>query len=192
MRLISGELKGRQLIATQGVKLRPTSERVREAIFSSLSATTSFENKVILDFFAGSGALGLEALSRGAKGVIFIERNNRLVEVLRKNIKNFHLEERALVINQPVQNSFSAIISKLSTYSSGGVDIVFSDPPYEEDIKDSLSEGLIKKLIEHRLIEDDGIAVFEQSSRAKKLTFPGSKKVAEKMYGDTKLTYFTI
>ncbi len=96
MRVISGTCKGRRLFAVKGLDLRPTSDRVKEAIFDILQDRC--RDQRVLDLFAGTGALGVEALSRGARGAVFIEKNPRSLATLRKNITLCGLSEQAEIV----------------------------------------------------------------------------------------------
>jgi 16S rRNA (guanine966-N2)-methyltransferase len=122
MRIIAGEWRGRRLEAPQGEATRPTSDRARETLFSMLvSRIGSFEGLAVLDLFAGTGALGLEALSRGAAEAAFVERDREAVGALKSNIAKLGASGRAAVLIRPAEAPGSA----LRQY-----DIAFLDPPY--------------------------------------------------------------
>ncbi len=169
MRIISGILGGR--IISVPPNIRATLEKVREAIFSMVDV----KGKKFLDLFAGSGSVGIEAYSRGASSVLFIEKNERIHHILKKNLKELKIECKAIKGN--VFNVLKKIDSKF--------DIIFLDPPYDE--------GLVKKTLEFLppLLEDDGLIIVESSKREE---FPinGFEKVKEKKYGDTKITILKI
>jgi 16S rRNA (guanine966-N2)-methyltransferase len=121
MRVIAGSAKGRPLRAPAGDRTRPTSDFVREAIFNSLGAYTSFEGPVA-DLFAGSGALGIEALSRGAPHATFVESDRRALEAVRANLERTEMGARATVL------AGDALKTDLPE-----VDVAFADPPYVFD-----------------------------------------------------------
>lgn len=121
MRVISGRFGGRRLVAPSGSSTRPTSDRVKEAIFSILG---DLEGARVVDLCAGTGALGIEALSRGATAAQFIENDARALEALRKNLASLGLEDLAVVIPLPGKRA--------ATKVGGPVSLVFVDPPYRE------------------------------------------------------------
>lgn len=121
MRIIAGALRGRKLQAPEGMATRPTADRVRETLFSMLASRLgSFEDLRVADLFAGSGALGLEALSRGAAFACFVEQDRRAVEAIRANIASLALAERAQVLAR----------TALALPQAEPFDLVFADPPY--------------------------------------------------------------
>jgi 16S rRNA (guanine966-N2)-methyltransferase len=121
MRVIAGSLRGRTLRAPRGSATRPTADRVREALFSIIGR---LDGARVLDLFAGSGALGIEALSRGAASAVFVESSRPALAALRENIRTLDLPERAMVIAGRVERSSSAL-ARL-----GPFDVAFCDPPW--------------------------------------------------------------
>jgi 16S rRNA (guanine966-N2)-methyltransferase len=124
MRVISGELGGRRLVAPDGTTTRPTTDKVRQAVFNSLGSLGVIDGAVVADLYAGSGALGIEALSRGAERCLFVERDRAALHALRDNIEALGLAERATVHATDVMAWVPAM---------RGVDIAFVDPPYAFD-----------------------------------------------------------
>lgn len=124
MRVISGEFGGRRLVAPAGTTTRPTTDKVRQAVFNSLGSLGVIEGAVVADLYAGSGALGIEALSRGAERCLFVERDRAALHALRDNISALGLAERATVHATDVMAWVPAM---------RGVDIAFVDPPYAFD-----------------------------------------------------------
>jgi 16S rRNA (guanine966-N2)-methyltransferase len=123
MRVIAGEFKSRRLKALSGMSTRPTPDRLRETLFSILQLT--IDGSVFVDAYAGTGAVGIEALSRGAKRAVFLERNPAAVAVIRENLKSLAVgSERAQV--------FGGIVGTVLPKAAAGADIVFLDPPYEQ------------------------------------------------------------
>lgn len=121
MRVIAGEWRGRPLIAPPGESTRPTADRVRESLFSMLSSRIgSFEGLSALDLYAGSGALGIEALSRNAASCTFVDCGREAVDALRRNLEALKAEERGKVVNSRVESFASAHQFQL----------IFADPPY--------------------------------------------------------------
>ena len=125
MRIVAGSLRGKTIDAPSGEDTRPTTDRVREALFSSLySLRGDFEGAVVLDAFAGSGALGIEALSRGAARAVFYERADKAIAVLKRNITGCKLQEGAAEIIR------RDILTHPPAASQSPFDLVFLDPPY--------------------------------------------------------------
>jgi len=122
MRVISGAFKGRRLLVPRGDATRPTSDRVREAIFGVLGDVSDAR---VLDLFAGSGAMGIEALSRGAERALFVERRRATVTALRRNLTDLGLTDRASIFVGPVARAGEALRQR------GPFDLVFADPPYD-------------------------------------------------------------
>jgi 16S rRNA (guanine966-N2)-methyltransferase len=162
VRVIAGEFRGRRLAAPRGSGTRPTSDRVREATFNSLGSMGVVEDAVVLDAFAGSGALGIEALSRGAARCTFVERDRGALAALRANLAACGLgADRAAVV-----------VGDGRTHATGSYDLALLDPPYTFDEWDDLLRPL-----------DASVAVCE-TSRA--LTPPEGWRLARsKAYGGT-------
>jgi 16S rRNA (guanine966-N2)-methyltransferase len=126
MRIIAGNSKGRKLVSPKGSQTRPTSDRVREAIFSIVGDLVV--DARVLDLYAGTGAMGLEALSRGARQAVFVEMDPAALRCLDKNIETCRCKDRSEVVNRPV-------ISYLGKLNTGGeFDLIFTDPPYMGDL----------------------------------------------------------
>lgn len=119
MRVVAGEARGRRLVAPAGTDTRPTADRVREAMFNSLDSLGVIDDAKVLDLFAGTGALGIEALSRGAAFATFVERSRPAVEAVRTNLAGCRFEARSRVIPADQANVELA-----------GYDLVLADPPY--------------------------------------------------------------
>jgi len=135
MRVIAGEWRGRRLIAPPGANVRPTLGRVRQAIFDLPLVRP--RDAAVLDLYAGSGALGIEALSRGARRVVFVERDRQALEAIRRNLAPLGLApSRAEVRGQPVERALAAV--------SEPFDLVLADPPYRLGLALGLLEGLAR------------------------------------------------
>ncbi len=151
MRVISGELGGRKLVTPQGLSTRPTTDKVRQAVFNSLGSMGVLEGATVADLYAGCGALGIEALSRGAASCVFVERDRSALLALRANLKDLGLEARSHVAATDVM----AYIPGIS-----GVDIAFIDPPYSftnwPALLQFLNAGLIVAESDHEVAADDG------------------------------------
>lgn len=164
MRVIAGELRGRRLVAPAGTATRPTSDRVREATFNALTSMGAVEGAVVLDGFAGSGALGIEALSRGAARCTFVERDRAALRALRANLDALGLGgDRATVVAGDVHAQ------------GGAYDLALLDPPYAYDGWEGLLGGL-----------DAAVAVCESGAP---IAVPARWMVARsKSYGGTVVT----
>ncbi|QTA90687.1 16S rRNA (guanine(966)-N(2))-methyltransferase RsmD [Desulfonema magnum] len=156
MRIISGELKGRKLHSVRGMAIRPTADRVRESLFNILSSHV--REAVVLDLFAGTGAFGIEALSRGAAFAVFIDKHKSALSTVARNIRSCGLENRTKTIKWDIQKNLNCI--KLTSFSA--FNLVFMDPPYNRNlIKPSLcnlrASGSLEKgaivAVEHSLSE---------------------------------------
>jgi 16S rRNA (guanine966-N2)-methyltransferase len=146
MRIVAGEARGRRIASVEGVDVRPTMDRVREAIFNSLTSHGLVEDRVMADLFAGSGALGLEALSRGAARVVFADSDRRAVAVVEANLATFGFADRAHVH----RGDGVALARTLD-----GIDVALCDPPYAFDAWPALLEVLAERGVEAVVVESD-------------------------------------
>lgn len=180
-RIVAGTARGRRLEVPRGSLTRPTSDRVREALFSTLtSALGSWTDVVVLDLYAGSGALGLEALSRGAQRCFFVERDRHAVAALRRNIGVTGVTGAAVLVGDAAEVVRSA--------HPGPADLVLADPPYATPDADVL--GVLATLRHRGLLADDALLVLERSARDPEPTWPpGLRRVDERRYGETRLWY---
>jgi 16S rRNA (guanine966-N2)-methyltransferase len=174
VRLISGIYGGRKIEAPDGDRTHPMSERVRNALFNSLGAKVV--GTTVLDAFAGTGAVGLEALSRGAKHATFIERDRIAQKILAKNITTLGAEEHAVVIRAAVNNWIEA-------QEESEFDLIFADPPYG-DTQFSTVEKLFG------LLKPGGIMVLSHPGRGEIPTKTGVVVVDNRSYGNAYLTFY--
>lgn len=150
MRVISGKSRGKKLIALDSKKTRPTLDRVKEALFSKLQ--NQIENSTVLDLFAGTGALGIEALSRGAKEAVFCDKAPEAIKVIKQNIENTRNIEKSTIINK----DYSLALEKVSKQNKK-FDIIFLDPPY----RTNFATEATKKIIMSDMLTEDGIIIIE-------------------------------
>ncbi|SNS30155.1 16S rRNA (guanine(966)-N(2))-methyltransferase RsmD [Rhodococcoides kyotonense] len=176
-RIVAGIAGGRRLkVPPRGT--RPTSERVREALFSSLDSRLDLDGAVVLDLFAGSGALGLEALSRGASSVLLVESDARAASIVRDNVSGVGLGG-ATVRCAPV----SAV---LSAPADRRYDLVLADPPYA--VTESAVEKMLRDLLAGGWLAPEAVVVLERSSRSPATTWPdGLVPEKVKKYGETRI-----
>lgn len=166
MRVVAGALGGRRLVAPPGTSTRPTTDRVREAIFNSLGSAGILEGALVADLFAGSGAVGIEALSRGAARCTFVERDRQALQALEENLRTLDLGDRSRVVRGDA----------LAAAPTIDADIVFADPPYDFSDWTTLLE---------RTTAD--VAVVESG---RPIDAPGGWTVTrEKKYGRTVVTF---
>ena len=159
MRIIAGEFGGRKLTPPTNMKTRPTTDRVRESIFSALTSRLgSFEGVNVLDAFGGSGALGLEALSRGAQSCYFFEKDARAAKVLKSNIKSLGLcAPRAKLFTQDIFQAASRGIIAQDAFN-----LILFDPPYA--YLPSQIAILLNDLYVHSLIAQNAVIMYEHAS----------------------------
>ena len=180
-RIIGGTAGGRRIRTPSGDSTRPTSDRVREALFSSLdSALGSLSGLRFLDLYAGSGAIGLEARSRGAGVVTCVEHDRRTAGLIRDNVRSLGLDG--------VEVLTGTVDRVLAQPPRAPYDVVFLDPPYPTPVADV--EAALAALREHEWLVDGTIVVVERSSRGPSLTWPqGLVAQRERRYGETVLWY---
>ena len=181
-RIIAGEFGGRRLTAPKGADTRPTTDRVREALFSQVEALMDLAGVRVLDLYAGSGALGLEAVSRGAGSVVLVEADRRTARVVEANVASLGLSGTAAVRAEKVDRVLERGPGVMG--APDGFDLVLLDPPYplaEEDLRTTL--GL---LVSHGWLSLDALVVVERSARSPEPTWPpGLTLIRSRAYGET-------
>jgi 16S rRNA (guanine966-N2)-methyltransferase len=179
MRIVAGLAKGRRLAAPAGAT-RPTSDRAREALFNSLAAMLDLDGARVLDMFAGTGAVGLEALSRGAAEAVFVESDPAAVAVLRRNVETVRLPG-ATIVSRPVA-------AFLSGADPVRFDLLFADPPYALD--DDVLAAMLGTLTHRGWLADDAIVVLERAARGAAPAWPDCiTPLRAKRYGEGVLWY---
>ncbi|HEX2413642.1 MAG TPA: 16S rRNA (guanine(966)-N(2))-methyltransferase RsmD [Thermoleophilaceae bacterium] len=168
MRVVAGQFGGRRLRRPAGSATRPTADRVREALFSMLGDLSEAR---VLDLYAGSGALGIEALSRGAESAVFVERDPRATSVIERNLADLGLEQRVVCDDA----------LRFLEHGQGVFDVVFCDPPYDfgPRIAGSLAEQLPPLLA-------DNARIVTESDKRKPLELP-FPLLRDRSYGDTRI-----
>lgn len=147
MRVISGLARGTKIESIESISTRPTLDRVKESLFNILQ--NNLKDKIILDLFAGSGALGIEALSRGAKKAYFNDNNSEAIKILKENLEKTRLMQKAVVINKDYKMALKEIEEKL--------DIIFLDPPYKLD----LASKAIEEMRKSNLLKTESLIIIE-------------------------------
>ncbi|MCH1543054.1 MAG: 16S rRNA (guanine(966)-N(2))-methyltransferase RsmD [Alphaproteobacteria bacterium] len=184
MRVISGKWGGTRLVAPKGrgprPTTRPTSGRNREALFSMLGARLDFDGLKILDAFAGSGALGLEALSRGAAHCTFIENDHAACATIQQNIAICGAADATTLIRRDVRK-----VNFKTDFGGAAFDLVLLDPPYGKGLGDALLPLLPPALA------DDALLVLEEDRRCALVAPDGFDEIDRRVKGDTALTFLT-
>lgn len=148
MRIISGKARGTKLYTLDGTATRPTLDRVKESLFNIIQ--NDIEDSTVLDLFSGSGAIGLEFLSRGAKRAVLCDNSKNAIKIIKQNVQKTHFEEKAEVYNM----EFTKLVERLQNQK---FDIIYIDPPYATDfIKISL-----EKIIEYELVNENTKIIVE-------------------------------
>jgi 16S rRNA (guanine966-N2)-methyltransferase len=182
VRITGGELRGRHLAHFQGSRIRPTSDRVREAIFSLLGQDLSGVR--VLDLFAGTGILGIEALSRGAERVVFVDHSRESLRLIRRNL--FFCGYGGL--GRVFQKDLTRGLPARSVLTKGRFDLVFADPPYRR----GFLPPVLKELASRDILACPATVVAEASKEDEVPVGPGTLVLVKtKIYGDTKICIYT-
>jgi 16S rRNA (guanine966-N2)-methyltransferase len=176
MRIISGGHKGHRISAGRKAKMRPTSEKARESIFNVLREEVA--GKRILDLFAGAGSLGMEALSRGAEWVTFVDASSRSINVLKGNLEKLNLKDKSNVIRLDGLKALSRLQQSF--------EMIFADPPYLK----GFIQRIVDRIASSEVLEEDGILILEHHKK-ETFSFPPQtlSLVKQKRYGDTVISF---
>ena len=150
MRVISGISRGRKLLSVDDENTRPTLDRVKEALFNIIQ--NNVKDSAVLDLFSGTGALGIEALSRGAKQAVFCDYSKDAIKVITKNIENTKNQEKSIVLNKDYIKSLEILKNEGKKFN-----LIFLDPPYKENY----AQVALQKIIMSNLLTEDGIIIIE-------------------------------
>lgn len=180
MRVISGSAKGRPLKAVPGMGTRPTTDKVKEAIFSMIGPY--FSGGTVLDLFAGTGGLGIEALSRGMDRAVFIDADKKSVEVVRANLQAARLEEQAEIYRNDANRALKVLAKRGAAF-----DLVFLDPPY----KMTGIDGLVQSLQDLQLVGKGTLIVVEHDANTvPAVQVGGANRTRHVEYGDTAVSVY--
>jgi 16S rRNA (guanine966-N2)-methyltransferase len=183
MRITGGTVRGQRLAKVRWPDIRPTADIVRSSIFNILGQNLS--DLLVLDLFAGSGSLGIESLSRGAKRSVFVDNSRRALAIVNKNIDMCGFKENSVVIKADLPKG----LGQVKNYGFEQFDLVFMDPPYES----GYVEPTMIKLIEENLLNQGGVLVVERSTRSTDC-LPSSiqdlRLIQTKTYGSTLLGFY--
>ena len=180
MRIIGGDFKGKKLASLRGSATRPTADRVRESIFNITASI--IQDTAVLDLFAGTGALGLEALSRGAASAVFIDSEIPAVKIIEKNIISCRVSDRARVIRWDIRRNLNCLSAAVPVF-----DLVFMDPPYHAD----LTTPALKHLIKQGILKNNAAVIVEHASTVPIIPgIAGLKLTDQRIYGKTGVSFF--
>jgi 16S rRNA (guanine(966)-N(2))-methyltransferase RsmD len=185
MRVIAGSLRGRTLRAPTGMDTRPTTDRVRESLFSVLG---DVHGARVLDLFAGTGALAIEAISRGAVHAVCVESARHCVPVLRANVASLAIDARVVVVARKVGDCARSIATAVAGH--GPFDLVFADPPWAMVGSGELGRELRALLAESAYFSADCRFVLEHAARDPVPTIDGLSAGETRRWGDTAVTFF--
>lgn len=179
MKVVSGKFGGLNLKPVPGNNTRPTSAKVKEAVFSMISPYMNYGNA--LDLFAGTGSLGIEAVSRGYEKAYLVDKAYKAINTIKENVEKTHAEDQFVVTK-------SAATEALKKFAELGIqfDLVFLDPPYRMKI----TEQIIKDMVENNLLTDDAIIVDETDYDVDLSDFDKVSLIREKNYKDTKVALY--
>ena len=181
MRVTGGTLRGRHLASIKGLHIRPSADRVKEAIFNLIGQDLA--DARVLDLFAGTGALGIEALSRGASSVLFVDKAEQAVRSIKRNLKQLGYEGAGAVLKRDVSKG----LSWKHPFIQDGIDVTFLDPPYGS----ALIPGVLRELCQKRLLRSRAVVVAESSKdESMPAHLEGLIVVKTRSYGETKVTIY--
>ena len=186
MRVIGGKFKGLKLMPPNDLGIRPTSDRLKEALFSILDSkkyNINIHNSSVIDICSGTGALGIEALSRGAKEVCFIDKDIKSIRIIQKNTSKLNINHEDKIFINIVKDEVTNALQKINSI----YDIVLIDPPYNTNI---INETL-QDLKNYNLIKTHSY-IFAESSNAEIIDFNGYELLDTKKYGKSKLTILKL
>ena len=182
MRIISGKARGTKLYTLEGDNTRPTLDRVKESIFNIIQS--EIEGAKILDLFAGSGAIGLEFLSRGAEKAVLCDKSKEAINIIKKNVEKTHMEQHAQVINMDFENCLEKIKNEK-------FDIIYLDPPYETNY----IYKAIEKIIEIDIVTKEGLIIIETDDEKrieKEIENLDVKIVDKRKYGRATIIFLSL
>lgn len=178
MRVIAGSARSLKLKAPEGLDTRPTIDRIKESLFNMIS--NDLYDIDFLDIFSGSGGIGIEALSRGAKNAVFVDSSKESIDIINENLKFTRLLNKANVIKADVFDAISKLGKEKRKF-----DIIFMDPPY----KNGLVEKALEALLSADILKKDGFIIAEQSADEPEISVEGFEILKIKNYNKIKMTF---
>ena len=186
MRIIGGKFKGLKLIPPSDLGIRPTSDRFKEALFSILDSkkyNINIYNSKLIDIFSGTGALGIEALSRGAKKVYFLDQDAKSIQIIKTNISKLKINNQDDITIKIIKEEATKALKKVNEI----FDIVLMDPPYNKNI----IKEILENLKNHNLINTNSY-IFAESDKTEIVDCNGYEVLDTKIYGKSKLTILKL
>ncbi len=182
MRVIAGKARGHPLIAPDGLNTRPITDMIKEALFSSWQM--KLDGSCFLDLFAGSGSMGIEAISRGAEKTVFVEKDRKAIEIIKKNLSSCKFTDRYTIFKDDVFHRIECLKSEGEQF-----DIIYLDPPFTVD---TIFLPAMKILSDGKLLQEDGIIVIRTKQEKEMPSEIGKlKKYKFKRYGISGIHYYT-
>ena len=178
MRVITGKARGSKLIGPDGLETRPTSDRIKESLFNMIGQDLC--DISFLDIFSGSGAIGIEALSRGAKDATFIEQSKVAIKAIQTNINKTRFNDQANLLNMSVDQALREIANKNKKY-----DVIFMDPPYNKDMINST----LRLIMTSNVLAQDGYIIIERPTGYQIELDKSLELWKEKKYGITTMSF---
>jgi len=179
MKIISGILKGRTIEGYNIDGTRPTMDRVKESLFGTIQ--NNIKNSIVLDLFAGSGQLGIEAISNGAQKCYFIDNNKEVIKILNKNITNLNIKDKSIITLSDWKKALNDFGTRKIKF-----DLIFVDPPYDYDVY----EKILNKVSELELLTEDGLIILEHQNLKFKDNYQNLTLYKEKKYGNKSVNIY--
>lgn len=176
MKVISGFLKGRNIEGYDIIGTRPTMSRVKESVFGTIQQ--DINNSVFLDLFAGTGNIGIEAISNGAKCCYFVDNNRIAIDIIKKNASKFNISDKCNFLNKDYKNALNYFIDNNIKFN-----IIYIDPPYKMDCLDKI----VNIILNNNILEEDGLIILEYNNINNKINHD-IEIVKNKKYGDKYIT----
>lgn len=181
LRVIAGSAKGHKLLTIDGLATRPTTDRIKETLFNIIAF--DLPNCRFLDLFAGSGAIGIEALSRGAEKAVFVDASSDCALLIEENLSKTKLLDKADILEMDVFGAISALGERQEVF-----DILFLDPPYNMEVITPTLEAVLK----YGVLKKDGYVIVEHSAEKELTAFASWKIIKEKNYKTTIMTFLSL
>ena len=181
MKVISGLLKGRTIEGYNFDVTRPSMDRVKESLFASIQ--NYIKDSIVLDLFAGSGNLGIEAISNGAKKSYFNDNNKEAIKVLKKNITNLNIQDKSVIMLSDWKKTLNDLSNKNIKF-----DLIFVDPPYDYNVY----EKILNKVSELNLLKENGLIILEHHNLKFKETYNNLNLYKEKKYGNKSINIYKL
>lgn len=181
MRVISGSARGHKLQAPEGINTRPTTDRIKESLFNIIAY--DLPECQFLDLFSGSGAIGIEALSRGAQRAVFVEESAVCKNIIESNLRFTKLFDKAQILKKEAVSAIYSLGEAKECF-----DIIFMDPPYNKQ----LAEPVLSAIVNTKVLKKDGYIIVERSSKLEPPHGSGLKIIREKDYKTTIMTFMVL